>query len=56
MLAQNIADSDDEQEAKSQVEISKSKTLRELGALVKKRKNDEVKPRIEAPDLIRQFE
>jgi hypothetical protein len=34
MLAQNIADSDEEEKAKNQVEISKSKTLRELGALV----------------------
>ena len=28
----------------------------ELGALVKKRKNEEVQPRIEAPELSRQFD
>ena len=28
----------------------------ELGALVKKRKNEEVLPRIEAPELSRQFD
>ena len=42
MLAHNLADSDDEEEAKSQAKIKKSKTLMELGALVKKRKNEEV--------------